>query len=46
MWWGVGVVGLFIARGDEIFVAPCASLNKSQAMEFDLGVDDQGMIRY
>jgi hypothetical protein len=39
-------VGLFVVGGDEISVAPCVFVNMSQAIEFDLRVDDRGMMKY
>jgi hypothetical protein len=40
------VVGLFVVGGDEIFVAPCVFVNMNQVVEFDLRVDDWGMMKY
>jgi hypothetical protein len=45
LWWGVGVVGLFVVGGDEIFVVLCDFVDKNQPTKFDLGVDGQGMMR-
>jgi hypothetical protein len=39
------IVGQYVARGDEVSAALCASVDRSQVVELKAGVDDPGMMR-
>jgi hypothetical protein len=39
------VIGPFIVGGDEISIAPCPFVDRNQVVEFNLKVDDKGMMK-